>query len=430
MRPSLHRRHVLELLAAGCTTALAGCGRGSTDGREQTGTTPDPAGTTSQTNEETPHGTSGPDERVKTTPPGTPALEPSGSWPQYRFDAGNTGANPDGTGVRDGEQYWRLRPSGTPTLVDGRAYNVLTSDDGTTFTRRRPGTFAIVGNPVPVGVGLGSPPLVDGDRAFLSNFAQVVCMSTAGDAIRWRGPEMDGVQGGPAVWNDLVVANSAGFKDVDPHVRGLDIGDGTSRWRYDTGAVSKSTPAVADGVAYITASNGLHAIDLETGDRVWVQDDVAGTWASPATDGERVYSMSRNPEREILKAVDAATGEVRWQHSTQRFDHEPPVVTDDRVYLDVAGGVVALAPEDGRELARLDGAGAPVGLVGSVLYSTRRGELHAHDVDTGDPLWYHQTESVQVSDTVGRTIYGVTPVDGAVYVSARDAMHGFGPSRG
>jgi|GEM_PF-3992574 len=59
--------------------------------------------------------------------------------------------------------------------------------------------------------------------------------------------------------------------------------------------------------------------------------------------------------------------------------------------------------------------------------TTAAGTLYAFDATDGTPLWSHRTAEVQVQDTVGRTIYGVTPVDGAVYVSARDAMHGLGP---
>jgi hypothetical protein len=41
----------------------------------------------------------------------------------------------------------------------------------------------------------------------------------------------------------------------------------------------------------------------------------------------------------------------------------------------------------------------------------------------------HTTDSVRIRDTVGRPVYGVTPVHGAVYVAARDAFHAFGPAR-
>ncbi len=41
-------------------------------------------------------------------------------------------------------------------------------------------------------------------------------------------------------------------------------------WRYETGDMIDSSPAVAGGVAYIAAGNGeLHAIDFATGKPRW-----------------------------------------------------------------------------------------------------------------------------------------------------------------
>ena len=68
-------------------------------------------------------------------------------------------------------------------------------------------------------------------------------------------------------------------------------------------------------------------------------------------------------------------------------------------------------------------------MVGDVLYAERGGRLYALNTTKElEELWSITTEEVQVSDTVGRIIYHVTPVDDAVYVSARDAFYGIGPA--
>lgn len=418
------------LLGALLTTALGGCSQSNSPPSTTDTASSAPTTTTVSTDDpETTNGTSGPDERVKTPPPGDPPLEPSGTWPQFRFDMGNTGANPDGVGVRDGESYWRLRPSG-PASVDADAlYNVTARDGKRGLSRRRPTTFEATAHTSLVGYGVNSPPALAGDRVFVTTFIEVFCLAADRDEVLWRGPEMNGIQAAPTVAGDQVVVNSGGFQDVAPHIRAFDVADGTERWRYDTDAETKGAPAIADGTVYVTATDGLHAVDAASGERVFHQPTVTGRWATPATDGERVYAMSRTDGTEELVVLDAADGTERWRQPTPAMDTEPPVVTSDSVYIATEDGIVALDPSDGTERATFRGRGKPVALVGDVLYTTERGTLYAIDTAGEGELWSHTTEQVQVEDTVGQHIYGVTPVDGAVYVSARDAFYGIGPRR-
>lgn len=417
------------LLGALLTIALGGCSQSnepsSTTGVTSSAPTTNTVSTTDDP--ETTTGTSGPDERVKTPPPGDPPLEPSGTWPQFRYDGGNTGANPDGEGVRDGDSYWRLRPSG-PASIDANAlYNVTTRDGTRGLARRRPTTFESTAHTPLVGYGVNSPSALAGDRVFVTTFIEVFCLAADRDEVLWRGPEMNGIQAAPTVAGDQVFVNSGGFQDVAPHVRAFDVADGTEHWRYDTNAESKGTPAVADGAVYVTASDGLHAVDSASGERLFHEPSVTGRWATPATDGERVYAMSRTDGTKELVVLDAANGAERWRKQTPAMDSEPPVVTSDSVYIATDDGVVALDPSDGTERATLGGRGKPVALVGDVLYATEGGTLYAIDTSGEGELWSHTTEEVQIEDTIGQHIYGVTPVDGAVYVSARDAFHGIGP---
>lgn len=418
-----------SLLGALLTVALGGCGQSNSSPSTTDTVSSAPTTTSVSTTDdpETTNGTSGPDERVKTSPPGDPPLDPAGTWPQFRFDKGNTGANPGGVGIRDGESYWRLRPSGPASIDSTTLYNVTTRERTRGLSRRRPTTFEVTTHTPLVGYGVNSPPALAGDRVFVTTFIEVFCLAADREEILWRGPEMDGIQAAPTVAGDQVVVNSGGFQGVAPHIRAFDVADGTERWRYDTDAETKGTPAVADETVYVTATDGLHAVDATSGERLFHQPTVTGRWASPATDGEHVYAMSRAEGASELVVLDAVDGTERWRQPTPAMDTAPPVVTNDSVYIATEDGIVALDPSDGTERATLGGRGQPVALVGDVLYATERGILYAIDTAGDGELWSHTTEEVQIEDTVGQHIYGVTPVDGAVYVSARDAFHGIGP---
>jgi len=424
--PSTTRRRLLRTLATGGLLGLAGCVADRTVGG--------PKETTARTTSAVPTSyeptTTVPDERVSETPPGSPPLDPSGEWPEYRFDPANTGHNPDGTGLREATAYWRLAPSGPATLVDGTLFNLTTNDHHeTSLTRRNPATAAVESRTSLVQYGTNAPPSVADGRVYVTTFIEAFCLDANSDAVAWRGPKMNGIQSPPTVVDGTVFVDSGGFKDVEPQLRAFDAETGEGRWRYRTGSESKSTPAVADGRVFVGSDEGLHAVDAASGEGLYVVDEARSVWATPAVADGTVYVTSFANESRVLLAVDAADGTVRWRTPVPAMKHEPPVVTGERVYVGTESGVVALDPSDGTQVAQLGGSGTPVARVGDVVYATGEGTIHALDAAGAGPLWSHTTAEVQVADTVGRTIYGITPVDGAVYVSARDALYGFGPPR-
>lgn len=423
------------MLAIGGSLGLTGCLGGSepltrTTTQTTTRSTTPPTTTTSTTEDSDPTTTHGPDERVTRTPPGTPALSPSGEWPAYRFDARNTGYNPDGAGLRDAEPYWRLRPAGTPSVSDDAMFNLTGyGPDSSGLTHRNPATAEVRTATELVSYGVNSPPTVADGRVFVTTFIEAFCLAADRDEVLWRGPEMDGTHGSPTVSDGTVFVNSGGFKSVSPQLRAFDAKTGTERWRYDTGSVSKSTPAVAEERVFVNSRDGLHAVDAANGERLYTVPETGGEWSTPAVLDGTVYVVASRDEADELFAIDAADGSVRWKHRSAALESEPPVVADGRVYVPSEDGVVTLDSADGTKLTGLGGRGAPVARVGDVVYAVERGVLYALDADGDGELWSHRTEEIQIYDTVGRSIYGVTPVDGAVYVSARDAFYGLGPSR-
>jgi len=386
--------------------------------------------TTTSEPESTTYGpTSGPDERETRTPPGSPALDPQGVWPTFRFNAANTGYNPEAAGLKQGKQYWRLAPTSAASLTDEALYTVTSGNEYRAFTRRDPATNEIRSQTRLVDYGVNAPPTIAGDRVFVTTFIEVFCLAANRDTVVWRGPEMDGIQAPAAVSNETVFVNSGGFKAISPQLRAFDVATGNEQWRYDTGSRSYTTPAVATGRVFIASSEGLHAVDAASGERLYFIADVGGERTVPAVANESVYIFTHGrSEDDQLVAVDAANGSVRWRERLPDLGRGPPVIADDIVYAEAEDGVVALDAASGQQLKTIGGSGSPVARVGEVLYTTDGGTLVALDATGGGQLWSHTTEEVQIADTIGQQVYHITPVAGAVYVSAHDGFHGFGPA--
>ncbi|WP_188879363.1 outer membrane protein assembly factor BamB family protein [Halarchaeum nitratireducens] len=414
------RRRALHALGTGLVAALAGCLDGG--GSEET--------TSTETTRTTSRGTgAGIDERETATPPGEPALSLTGAWPRPRFDAANTAANPDGTGLRDGEQYWRLDAGTAAVVADGTLYNTYRRDqDRADLTRRDPATMAVSSRTSLVDYGVNGPPVVGDGRVHVTTFDEAFCLAAERDAVLWRGPKMDGIQCPPALTDDVVYVNSGGFERTPAHLSAFDAADGAERWRYDTAAESKGTPAVAAGTVYVAARDGLHAVDAESGERVFRQPAVSEPWSTPVAAHGAVYAFGGD-ENESLVAVDTASGDIRWRTALPRMGNAPPVADASYLYVGTESGVAALDPEDGSVAARLGGGGTPAALAGDVVYAADRGTLRALDREGSGELWSHETERVQVTDVLSQSIHGVTPVDGGVYVHAADGFHGIGPTR-
>ncbi|WP_084469583.1 PQQ-binding-like beta-propeller repeat protein [Jiangella gansuensis] len=148
----------------------------------------------------------------------------------------------------------------------------------------------------------------------------VVAGSTGGDVAlvdprrgraRWRrsvGP----VHRAAGVASGVVVVPSA-----DHHLYGLAADDGTDRWSVDAGAPVLSTPLVTtigDTEAVVfSAGTTLHAVAAADGSPLWATD-LGGFFAGRAAcDGERVYAGSGDGN---AYAFDAATGERLWAFRT------------------------------------------------------------------------------------------------------------------
>ena len=112
-------------------------------------------------------------------------------------------------------------------------------------------------------------------------------------------------------------------------------------WTFHTGDKSgffESTPLVIDGVMYVTAQNGVFALDASTGTQLWKFESDGGTrrglayWPGDAATPARLYGSAQ----ERLIALDARSGRLVPQFGGGGFvDLGTTMATPASVYRDI-----------------------------------------------------------------------------------------------
>ncbi|MEN8649235.1 PQQ-binding-like beta-propeller repeat protein [Streptomyces sp. 21So2-11] len=186
-------------------------------------------------------------------------------------------------------------------------------------------------------------------------------------------------------------------------------------WRFRMSNDVWGTPAVADGLVYVTSFE-VHALDVASGRRRFKTRDVA--WAM-AVAGGRIHA-SDGP---TLYALDATDGAERWRLQTDAWVYSlkadrGTVVTGTR-----GGGVQAWEAANGQKLWELSGAQtdfetpeAGPALHDDAVYVWQDARLRSLDARTGTERW-----SYPIGDAAscGGVPVRVTPApDGYVYVAA------------
>jgi outer membrane protein assembly factor BamB len=185
----------------------------------------------------------------------------------------------------------------------------------------------------------------------------------------------------------------------------LDGQDGRELRRVDAGGPVNRSPAIADGVVYVVADNGVAtAFELASG-RVRWQTDLAVDDPEPLTSPEALTPVFANDTVYVTRgsldkaiphevvAIDAVSGAVDWRWSSPTFDRLfIGAVTPDTVYTVGEDGAVRAFDPDGtrpRQLAQAGGAlGSPASIVDDTFYvGSADGLMHALDRASGTERW-------------------------------------------
>ncbi len=221
------------------------------------------------------------------------ALPPEGSGQEVSWWEGNVVAGPDGTllaGNTAGHAY-AVRTDGTQAWVYPTGNAVWTAAavgaDGTSYWGSLDFCVHAVDRhgdckwTVPtIGFVVSSPALGTDGALYVGSFdGQLYALDAATGEQRWAYMTADSIYSSPALL------------EVDGSTRAIYVGstdgcvyalrpDGTLLWRYDTGAIIRSSPVLSrkpegeEGwIVYVGSSDGvLYALDAEQGTRRWSYD--------------------------------------------------------------------------------------------------------------------------------------------------------------
>ncbi|MCX7007187.1 MAG: PQQ-binding-like beta-propeller repeat protein, partial [Kiritimatiellaeota bacterium] len=82
-----------------------------------------------------------------------------------------------------------------------------------------------------------------------------------------------------------------------------DVTKTATRWTYPLERHTCATPAIADGLIYVTAvGHFVHCVDAETGKLIWKHDTEGEVWASALVADGKVYVGTRKGELLIFAA--------------------------------------------------------------------------------------------------------------------------------
>jgi outer membrane protein assembly factor BamB len=206
---------------------------------------------------------------------------------------------------------------------------------------------------------------VAGDAIFVGDDdGNLFGVSVADGRQLWR------VRLGAPVSEPVVAAGETVFAvERDGPLHALDVASGTERWRLD----DASSPAIADGVAYLRSGAALTAVDALTGVQRWTVD--VSFEGAPSVAGGLVYVHSASG---LVHVFDALTG------------IEQPVTISGHGGFAVGDGVVVMAARD----AQLEGVDLATGwqrwTFGTL--GTRAGNVPTVPVVAGDTAYVGTTD--------------------------------------
>jgi eukaryotic-like serine/threonine-protein kinase len=229
---------------------------------------------------------------------------------------------------------------------------------------------------------LEGPLATDGERIYgATRDGAVIALDRRTGLRAWQVKERPGVLsfGG----GTLVVRGAHGV------VWGLDPATGAARWQTDAG-VAGTLPATVTGDRVLVAGEGLAALELLTGRKLWEHAEAGIVSAPPVLAGAWVLVGEAGG---ALRCRDAATGASRWSFDTGGPIIAAPVV-DDRAWIflgTTTRRVVALGFDKGQVHWRWKtGADVqvPAALFGDkVLVASHEDVLYALKRGGGDLVW-------------------------------------------
>ena len=243
---------------------------------------------------------------------------------------------------------------------------------------------------------------------------------------RWVMPVGAEIWSSPAVADGVVYISTVG---PDSKLYSFDAVTGNRLWVFsDAQDALISSPAVVDGIIYIGSLDGnLYAINAATGSKLWSVQIHDAIYSSPTVIDRTVYVGSRDG---FLYAINAAgCGDTScmplWKAPIGMGTYySSPAVANGKVYISTQDGalyVVDSQTEHSREFApspakpEYSARGSSPAVDNGVVYlGSDDHNLHAYDAATGKQLWAGTTDAPITSAPAS--------ANGVVYVGSYDGL--------
>ena len=204
-----------------------------------------------------------------------------------------------------------------------------------------------------------------------------------------------GYGGGSSYLSPVVSEGIVYYTNDAGRIMAVDACSGEEIWAVVLGPNwPMSTPAVADGIVYVSAASGnmslcMHALDALTGSELWgYTTQSGGMCGTPAVAGGLVFFANW---QEIF-ALDAYTGVLAWSSTIVPGIYFGPSIIEGMVVACGESGAVAALDFDGNVVWSMNLAdtlyAAPSGADGMVfIQGYMTGSLYTLDSRTGSVLW-------------------------------------------
>ena len=186
-------------------------------------------------------------------------------------------------------------------------------------------------------------PIVHNGRIYLGAHFRIAALDAA------TGAELADLPTTGPIGNSLALADDGTlyYSMPDRRLVARDADTGAIRWEYELGDSTAGPVAVANGIVYAGALDGVtYAVNAATGQRIWQHESSSELRSPPALgDGNTLFAASADRS---LYALDARTGQERARFRTPAQLAAPPVAANGLVYF-VSGGQVYAMKGDALE---------------------------------------------------------------------------------
>lgn len=189
-------------------------------------------------------------------------------------------------------------------------------------------------------------------------------------------------------------------------------------WEYDASAGFGNGSPVVSGNAMIfgTLQGELHAIDIETGNRLSYIKSFSPITSSPVIYNDHVI-FGNESAKENLVSIDARDGSIQWTRSIGGIVASP-FVKDDLLFVGgLDGKFYCYEARYGTKQWMFDSGSpirsAPCALDDLVYVATSNGTVYALTAKNGEQQWKYQTKNAVFA--------GLTVHDGKLIVASRDS---------